>query len=127
MTAERRRAVITISATLIIGILIGLLASGLWGRKYYGQRKEQSHNEMKMTFEKKLLNVVDANEDQIKILQPILKETFAHIDSLQHETEKEVRILLDSMDTKLKGVLRDDQFKKYKEFSSKGRNSKRHR
>ena len=127
MTAERKRTMLIIGATLIIGIVIGSLASGLWGRRYYGQRHERGRNEMKMDFEQKILKVVDADAQQIIVLEPILKETLAHVDSLQHKTDKEVRILLDSLDNKLKNVLREEQFEKFKKFISKGKNSQRHR
>ena len=127
MTTERRRAIVTISATLIIGILIGSLTSGLWGRKYYGQRSQRGRNEMKMDFENRLFKAVDADEAQVKILQPIMAEAMAHVDSLQRKTDNEVRVLLDSLDARMKSVLKDDQYRKFKKFVEKGRDSRKHR
>jgi K+-sensing histidine kinase KdpD len=125
MTTERRRAIITISATLIIGILIGSLTSGLWGRKYYGQRSQRGRTEVKMNFEKKLLKAIDADDAQVKILQPIMRQTMLNIDSLQHKTDSKVRVLLDSLDVKLKSVLKEEQYLKFKKFVERGRGTRK--
>jgi hypothetical protein len=126
MTTERRRAIITISATLVIGILIGSLTSGLWSRNYYNEKTLRNKTEMRLGFEKKLFKVIDADEQQIKAIQPIMKATMAQVDSIQNKTDGEVRMLLDSLDLKMKSVLHQDQYSKFKKFVSKGRNSNRH-
>ena len=69
MTTERKRAIITISATLIIGIAIGTLASGLWTRKHYTERISRGRAEMRRGFERKLFEAVDADQQQIKAIQ----------------------------------------------------------
>ena len=126
MTTERKRAIITISATLIIGIAIGTLASGLWTRKHYTERISRGRAEMRRGFERKLFEAVDADQQQIKAIQPIMKATMAQVDSLQSKTDGEVRLLLDCLDLKMKSVLREDQYVKFKNFVSKGRDSNRH-
>jgi len=126
MTTERKRAIIIISATFVIGLVIGTLTSGLWSRKYYSARNARNKTEIKMDFEKKLFKVVDADEAQVKVLQPIMKATMAHVDSLQTKTDAEVRLLLDSLDVKVKSVLREEQYSKFKKFISRGRDARRH-
>jgi hypothetical protein len=126
MTTERKRAIITISATLIVGIVIGALTFGLWSRYYYAQRGYRSKTETRIGFERKLFEVIDADEQQVKVIQPIMKAAMAQVDSLQSKTDGEVRLLLDSLDLKMKSALREDQYKKFKQFVSKGRGGNRH-
>lgn len=126
MTTERRRAILTISITLVIGILAGALASGLWGRNHYKHRGDHG-NEKRMDFETKILKIVDADEDQKKVLKPIINKTTARIDSLQSKTDSEVRIVMDSLDVQFRAVLKEEQYDKFKNFTTKIGKGKRHR
>jgi hypothetical protein len=127
MTTERRRAIITISITLIIGILAGALGSGLWGRNHYRHKGDRGNNEKRMDFESKILKIVDADEVQKKVLKPIINMTTTRIDSLQSKTDREVRIVMDSLDMQFKSVLKEEQYAKFKEFSNKIGGHKKHR
>jgi len=79
-----------------------------------------------MGFERNLFKVIDADDQQIKAIQPIMKATMAQVDSLQNKTDAEVRLLFDSLDLKMKSILREEQYKKFKKFVTKGKDSNRH-
>ena len=76
MTPERKKALITIMTTLIIGILIGALAVGLWSKQSRGGRPggRQSGKE---AFVKRIFTVVEADSAQAKQLRPLINETMA--------------------------------------------------
>ena len=125
MTPERKRALITILTTLVIGILIGALGVGLWskqsqrGRSSAGWRKDG-----KEAFVKKIFSVVEADSAQAKQLRPLINETMAQIDSLQKQTDREVSKVVDFLEVKLQPILNEKQMQQLKEFHRRGRQRK---
>lgn len=120
MTPERKKALITIMTTLIIGILIGALAVGLWSKQSRGGRPggRQSGKE---AFVERIFTVVEADSAQAKQLRPLINETMAQIDSLQKHTDREVSKVVDSLEVKLQPILNEKQMQQLKEFHRKGR------
>jgi len=122
MTPERKKALITILTTLVIGILIGALGVGLWSKQ--SQRVRSSANwrkDGKEAFVKKIFTVVEADSAQAKQLRPLLNETMAEIDSLQKQTDLEVTKVLDSFEVKLRPILSEKQMQQLKEFHRRGK------
>lgn len=125
MTPERKRALITIMTTLIIGILIGALSVGLWSKQSRGGRPSASWRQSgKEAFIKKIFSVVEADSALAKQLRPILNETMTEIDSLQKQTDREVAKVVDSLEVKLRPILTEKQMQQLKEFHKKGRERK---
>ncbi|MFM8743143.1 MAG: hypothetical protein ACKODM_07455, partial [Cytophagales bacterium] len=67
MTTERKRSILVISITFLLGIAIGVLSTGLMARKHYRGRYDSNSEQrvkQKDGFIKKLFRVMDANEQQ---------------------------------------------------------------
>lgn len=126
MTPERKKALLMIGATLIIGILIGALGVGLWGKQSRrgGKSSANWRQEGKEIFMQRIIKEANADSLQAKQMKPLMMETMARIDSLQAVTDKKVHAVVDSFEEKLKPILREDQLKKLQEFHRKGRKDK---
>lgn len=125
MTPERKRALITILTTLVIGILIGALGVGLWSKQSRaGRTSTSSRKDGKEVFIKKLFSVIDADSAQAKQLRPFINETIAQIDSLQKHTDREMAKVLDSFEIKAQPFLTEKQIQQLKDFHKKGRDRK---
>jgi hypothetical protein len=126
MTTERKRALLMIGSTLIIGILIGALAVGFWSNQTHraGKRNTGSRKDGREIFMKKILSVVEADSAQAKLIRPYVNETMAKIDSIQVKTNREIFHLADSFELKLEPILTEEQMKKLKEFHKRVRNDK---
>ncbi len=126
MTTERKKAIVVISATLIVGILIGVLTTGMFARHHYrsnGKDFDKEHRGMRNGFAERIYKITQADSLQRKQMKPIVDQTMANIDTLQRKTEDEVRVLLDSMILNMKPILRADQLTKLETFSkNKGGN-----
>lgn len=121
MTPERKRALITIMTTLVIGILIGALSVGLWSKRSHGGRPAGWRLSGKEAFVKKIFSVIEADSAQAKQIRPLINETITQIDSLQKHTDKEVTKVIDSLEVKLRPILSEKQMQQLKEFHRKGR------
>ncbi len=111
-----------IGATLIIGILIGALGVGLWGNQSRrGGKSVGGRQGGKEILMQRILKEVEADSLQAKQMKPLMLETVASIDSLQMETDKNVRAVLISFEEKLVPILREDQLKKLQEFHRRGK------
>lgn len=123
MTPERKRALLMIGTTLIIGILIGALSVGLLGNQSRrgGKSSAKWRQEGKEVFMQRILKEANADSLQATQMRPLMMETMARIDSLQRETDKEVHAVLSSFEERLKPILREDQLKKLQEFHRRGR------
>ena len=126
MTPERKRALLMIGATLIIGILIGALGMGLLGKQSRrgGKSSATWRQEGKEVFMQRILKEANADSLQAKQMRPLMMETMASIDSLQKETDKKVHAVLNSFEEKLKPILREDQLKKLQAFHRRGKERK---
>lgn len=114
MISERKRAIWLMIATFAIGILIGALGSGLIRRQ---MRKAPIawRQEGKEMFVNRLMRVAGADSTQARQIKPIMMEAIARIDTLQKHTDKGVRAVIDSLELKLKPILREEQLNQLKE------------
>jgi hypothetical protein len=126
MTPERKRALLMITITLIIGILIGALGVGLWDKQTRrgGKPYANGRQDGKEAFMQRILKEANADSLQAKQMKPLMIETMARIDSLQMETDKKVRSVINSFEEDIKPILREDQLKKLQEFHRRGRKDK---
>lgn len=134
MTPERKRSILVIAFTFILGIAIGVLATGLLARKHYGNRAGatiEQRAKQKEGFVMKLLRVMDANEKQQTELKPIIEEYVHKIDSVQEYRQAEAKALVQELQVKIKPLVSDEQYQKLQGFNAKtmGRSSResRHR
>ncbi len=136
MTSERKKAILFLSLTLVIGILIGSMLPGFlfrmrdnqWkGRGEHG-RNGQPHDRQAMRkhgFEKKIYEITKADSSQRKAIKPILDETSAKIDAMQQQSFAKMAAVMDSMKMKLKPLLTEEQMKDLEDFSQKARARRR--
>jgi hypothetical protein len=134
MTSERKRAIVVIALTLMVGILIGILATGMFARHHYhSDRKgfDKEHRGNRSGFAERIYRIVQADSSQKKQMQPIVEQTMASIDTLQQKTDGEVKALLDSMIVNLKPILKEEQLSKLETFSKnksdRGGHRRKHR
>lgn len=124
MRSERKKALMLISITFIVGVLIGALAVGLWSKQSRGGRSTGWQQNGRESFIKKILSVIEADSVQAKEIRPHINETILKIDSLQVETNRNVRAVLDSLELKLTDILKPEQMERLKEFHRRGRKDK---
>ncbi len=129
MTTERRKTILIVLGTLLIGILIGVLGSGFYARKHYagpGPRGEMPRG-ARQGFAKKLIRMVEADSAQAKAMKPILEETMSKIDAIQSHSREDTQKVIDSLEVKLQTVLRSEQLEKLKKFHQENRKKWRER
>jgi hypothetical protein len=129
MTTERKKAILVIFITLVVGILIGALASGMFARHHYKSNRksfDKEHRGNRSGFAEKIYKITRADSLQRKQMQPIVDQTITSIDTLQRKTESEVDALLGSMIISLKPILKVDQVNELEIFSKKKSDYDRH-
>jgi hypothetical protein len=124
MKPERKKALISISITLIIGILIGALTVGLLGRNAQSRQRANWQKDGREKFIEKILNVAEADAEQAKQIRPFLYETMNKIDSLQKKTDRDVESVIHELETKLTPILSEKQMEKLQQFHRRGRGGK---
>lgn len=121
MTPERKKALLLITITLVIGIAIGALGIGLLHRQGRGGGRRGSEGGGREGFIKKITEVVHANPDQAARMRPYIEETMTRIDSLQVQSERKVHSVLDSLEIKLAPILDSSQLDALKAFHHRRR------
>ena len=138
MTFERKRAILIICATLVIGIIIGVLGTGMLARHHYrGDRNRGERNKSgreyrgRQSFAAKIYDITKADSTQINNMKSVIQQTMANIDTLQKNTDHRVKAEIDSMIVNLQPYLSSEQIKTLDEFSKKmpgpSKHLKRHR
>jgi hypothetical protein len=120
VTSERKKAIIVITATLIVGVLIGVLGTGILARYHYrGNRNysDKQHRESRDGFAERIYRISQADSLQLRQMQPIVNQALKSIDMLQQKTDNEVKELLDSMIFNLKPILKADQLSRLEVLS----------
>ncbi len=129
MTPERRKALLTMAATLVIGVVIGALATGLLARQFYHERggKRGEGREMREgrrgTLTDKIFKIVKADSGQKKVMKPIIDQTITRLDEIEDKSNLDAYAQLDSLKVKLRPILASDQMKKLDKFLSAKRKS----
>jgi len=127
MTPERRRALLTMGATLVIGIIIGALATGMFARQFYhgrgGKRGEgrEMRDGRRGTLTDKIFKVVKADSSQQKTMKPILDQTMSRLDEVEEKSNQDAYAELDSLKTKLHPILTAEQAERLEKFLSSKR------
>ena len=118
MTAGRKKAILYLVLTLILGILIGAMVPGFFGRF---RRNERTRDRTGGGLTHIIYRVVKPDSSQSAKIRPILDQTSARIDILQNGCNQEVKNLMDSLRTQLQPMLKAEQLTKLEEFLNKGK------
>ncbi len=126
MTTERKKALLMMGATFVIGILIGVLSTGFFARNYYHGReghrsmdKKEMSQGPRINFIGKVYKVVKADSAQAKLMKPILEGTMTKIDSLQEAGDRDARKVMADMKEKLTPILKPEQIEQLEKFTSR--------
>lgn len=133
MTAERKKAALFLSITLIVGILIGALVPSFYGRMRRDDSRQRGHydqrgqrgSERRIGFERMIYRIIEADSSQKKKIQPIFDATSIKIEALEKASSERMIGIMDSMKLAMKPVLREEQMNKLEEFSKKARARRR--
>lgn len=129
MTSDRRKAILMMAATFVVGIAIGALVTGMLARQFYHGRggKRGEGREMREgrrgTLTEKIFKVVKADESQKKLMKPIIDQTILTLDEIEDKSNQDAYAQLDSLKIKLQPILNSDQSEKLDHFLTKKRKS----
>jgi hypothetical protein len=124
MTEERRKALLTMGATFVLGLIIGALVTGLFARQFYhgrggprGERREMKEGR-RGTLTDRIFKIVNADASQKKLMKPIIDQTIARLDGIEEESNKDAYAQLDSMKAKLQPILAAEQMERLSKYLS---------
>jgi len=129
MTSERKKALLMVTATFVIGIAIGALVTGLLARQFYHGRggKWGEGREMREgrrgTLTEKIFKVVKADEKQKALMKPIIDQTISTLDEIEDKSNLDAYAQLDSLKVKLRPILASEQMEKLDKFLTAKRKS----
>jgi cell division protein FtsN len=106
------KAILTIVISLLIGFVLGYLASGQVMKQEMKKRHSHSYHEM---FVFKTLEVIRPSESQKDTLMPIIEAYAEKTLSLKNKVSIEFDSLMRQMSLELKPYVSEDQFKKLEE------------
>jgi len=126
MNKERRNAVLALSATLIVGILIGLLGPGFFhkynrgGHGRGGRDRGLEHNRPER-FVGVIYKVVKPDSAQAKQIKPIAAWASQKIKEVEKGSNDQLISIMDSVRSQLKPILTEEQLKRLDEFDARAR------
>jgi hypothetical protein len=129
MTSERKKALLMVTATFVIGIAIGALITGMFARQFYHGRggKRGEGKEMREgrrgTLTEKIFKVVKADENQKALIKPIIDQTISRLDQIEDKSNQDAYEQLDSLKVKLRPILASEQMEKLDKFLTTKRKS----
>ncbi len=134
MTTDRKKAILYLSITLIIGIFIGSLIPAFYGRfrhrewKDTGDGKEMRGGKDNRQFGNKqewltktIIRIVKPDSAQAKEIRPLTAQAATQLGELEKGSNERMSAIMDSLKSKLRPILNDEQNKRLEEFSSKAR------
>ena len=124
MTSERRKSILILCGTLLVGILIGLLVPGFF-HKYQGGRqhgrggREMSNESKKEWFAGTIYRIVKPDSVQAEQIKPITEWASQQIESIEVSSNSQMSAVLDSVKVQLKPILTEEQQQRLVEFHEK--------
>ena len=111
---------LTLSVTFMAGIVIGVFIPGVVMRLRFNNSQEARNTPPpRDRFERMLYRIVEPDSMQVKKIKPLAQQTSAQIDSLQENCNKEIKIVIDSLKTKLQPILTSDQYQRLEDFGKR--------
>lgn len=124
MTSERKKTILILCATLVVGILIGLLVPGIF-HKYRGNRQygrghyDRGSDHKKEWFVGTINRVVKPDSAQARQIKPITDWASQQIEAVEISSNSQMSAILDSVKTQLKPILTAEQQQRLTQFHSK--------
>ena len=126
MTSERRKSILILCATLIVGILIGLLVPGFF-HKYQGGRqhgrggRDMGNERKKEWFASTIYRIVKPDSVQAKQIKPIADWATQRIEAIEIFSNARMNAVLDSVKSQLKPILTEEQQQRLDEFNTRAK------
>jgi hypothetical protein len=120
MTRERKKALLLVGATFIVGILIGALGMSLIS-KQAGRPAAGSRTGGKEVLIRKIIDTIEADSAQAEKIRPYILETIARIDSLQEKTNNGLEEALIAFETNVQPILSEQQLEKLRQLHQRSR------
>lgn len=130
MTSERKKAIATLSITLIVGIFIGILVPGFVGRFREGGRhpiSEQGRGrgrggeDKKAWFAHTIYKVVQPDSAQAQKIKPITEWASQQVEQVESTSNQQLIKIMDSVKIQLKPIITEDQLKRLDGFSERAK------
>jgi hypothetical protein len=122
MTSERKKSILILAMTLVVGILIGLLVPGFFhkleNRGRYGNREHDQNPNRKREFAGLMNRVLQPDSLQAKQLQPIFAWAAAQIDSVGSQANQRMGSIFDSLKIQVKPILTAEQQERLEKFDA---------
>ena len=125
MTSERRKSILILCATLIVGVLIGLLVPGFFHKYQGGRQHGRGGRDMKGNERKKewfagtIYRVVKPDSVQAKQIKPIADWASQQIEAIEVSSNSQMSAVLDSVRVQLKPILTGEQQQRLVDFHNK--------
>jgi hypothetical protein len=127
MTKERRRALIYLALTFVVGLALGALIPGFLGRFHHREKMARPQKGGEHGLSAMIFRVVKPDSVQAAKMRPLIHETGEKIHALQRDCNGEVKSMMDSLRTKLNPMLNSEQHDKLEKFFDKGRRARMRR
>ncbi len=128
MTSERKKAIATLSATLIVGILIGVLVPGFVGRFREGGRhpmdergRGRGGDDKKAWFAHTIYKIVEPDSAQAQKIKPITEWASQQVALVENTSNQQLIKIMDSVKVQLKPIITEEQLKRLNGFSEKAK------
>ncbi len=124
MTSERKKTILILCATLIVGILIGLLIPGLF-HKYrnsnqHGRNgRDRGADHKKEWFVGAIDRVIKPDSVQAKQIKPITEWASQQIEAIEVSSNSQLSLIMDSVNLKLKPMLNEEQLQRLNDFNAR--------
>ena len=118
------KAVVVISATLILGFAIGFLTSGMINHQR--MRKFRSFNSME-SFKQRTIHILEPTEEQLKEILPLIDEYAKKMDEIRKDFGKEFFALINDFHNELKPLLTEEQIERLESLMRPPQRNSRHR
>ncbi|MEO7990428.1 MAG: hypothetical protein ABI663_12860 [Chryseolinea sp.] len=128
MTNERKKAIATLGATLIVGILIGVLLPGFLGRLREGGRhpmdergRGRGDDDKKAWFAHTIYKIIKPDSAQARKIKPITEWASQQVEQVENKSNQELIKIMDSVKVQLKPIITEEQLKRLDGFSEKAK------
>lgn len=127
MTHERRKSILILTGTLIIGILLGMLVPSLL-HKIKGKSTQSDYHSGKHKgdqksdwFSEAVTRIVKPDSSQSQKVHAITQKAAEQIDSIEIHANFQMSSVLDSVKVQLKPILTEKQWQQLQEFDAKAK------
>lgn len=126
MTSERKKAILILSAMLIVGFVSGFLVHGFISRYQHSHQQERGGHgrrpgDKKDWFVGTIYRIVQPDSAQSKEIKPITQWAASQIDSVEQYSNQRLADILDSVKIQLKPIITAEQLKRLDDFDAKAR------